>query len=280
MSEKIKDVVEILNTNPIIDEEELEDDAPVVFKDVETEDDLGEFDETEEVELIPRHRTKKKERKQTLDFNGKSYEDVIKEMGLTPKLDNHYVDNAELYLHMVKYCEERDKAKELGLPKPKLDDFIGEAIMKIATHLSFRPNFIGYSYRYDMIGDAIENCLTYIDSFDPKRSKNAFSYLTQICWCAFIRRLKIEKKNSCTIGKLMMQQDFTDNMQLDNDEDGANLANTQHNMHRYVEIAEEEEEKRLAKKAIKEAEKFKKKNMTPLTEFFDVPEEETKEKIN
>ena len=72
----------------------------------------------------------------------------------------------------------------------------------------------------------------------------------------------------------MMQQDFTDNMQLDNDEDGANLANTQHHMHRYVEIAEEEEEKRLAKKAIKEAEKLKKKNMTPLTEFFDLPEEE------
>lgn len=179
MSEKIKDVVEILNTNPIINEDDMEDDAPVVFNDEIGEEDLT-TSEDEEVELVPHHRAKKKERKQTLDFNGKSYEDVIKEMGLTPKLDNHYVDNAELYLHMVKYCEERDKAKELGLPKPKLDDFIGEAIMKIATHLSFRPNFIGYSYRYDMIGDAIENCLTYIDSFDPKRSKNAFSYLTQI----------------------------------------------------------------------------------------------------
>lgn len=276
MKENIKDVVEILENQPIIKNEfEDEDDTPIVFDD--SEQDFAEDEEQEEeIDLVPHSKKKSKVKKASLDFNGKSYDNMIKEMGLPSKADNHYVDNSELYLHMVKYCEERDKAKELGLPKPKLDDYIGECIMKIATHLSFRPNFIGYSYRYDMIGDAIENCLTYIDSFDPKRSKNIFSYLTQICWCAFIRRLKIEKKNSCVIGKVMMQQDFTDNMQFDNEEDGANIANMQHNVHRYVEIAEEEEEKKLAKKAEREAERNKIRNTTPMTEFFETEENEEK----
>lgn len=117
-----------------------------------------------------------------VDQDGKTYEDYLKEMGV--EVDNpegHYVNNAELYQHMVAYCEARDKALAEGREKPPVDNFIGEAIMKIATHLSFRPNFIGYSYRQDMIGDAIDNCLTYIDSFDPKKSKNPFSYLTQVC---------------------------------------------------------------------------------------------------
>lgn len=115
-----------------------------------------------------------------VDEDGKTYEDVCRSMGLKVPEKGHYVDNEELYAHMVKYCEERDKALAEGREKPPVDDFIGECIMKIATHLSFRPNFINYSYRQEMINDAIDNCLTYIDSFDPKKSKSAFSYITQI----------------------------------------------------------------------------------------------------
>lgn len=206
-----------------------------------------------------------------VDENGKTYEDVIREMGLKVPEKGHYVNNDELYEHMVKYCEERDRAIAEGKEKPPVDNFIGECIMKIATHLSFRPNFINYSYRQEMINDAIDNCLTYIDSFDPKKSRSAFSYLTQICWCAFIRRLKIEKKQNLIRGKYMMMSNLTDAMQLDDDEDAINVINNS-TIHTYMEMAQEEEDKIAAEKAQKAAEKAARKEAlrekTALEEFF------------
>ena len=211
---------------------------------------------------------------QLVDEDGKTYEDYLKEMGVevtTP--EGHYVNNAELYQHMCAYCEARDKALAEGKEKPPVDNFIGEAIMKIATHLSFRPNFIGYSYRHDMIGDAIDNCLTYIDSFDPKKSKNPFSYLTQVCWCAFVRRLKLEKRNSIIKGRYMMMNNLVDSMQLDNDDDGNPVVNNQSSVHRYMELAQEEEDKqhqiKLEKQREREARKEAKRKKTTLEEFFE-----------
>lgn len=205
-----------------------------------------------------------------IDGDGRTYEDILKEMGLEVNTDGHYVNNNELYEHMVKYCDARDKALAAGLPKPPVDNFIGEAIMKIATHLSFRPNFIGYSYRQDMIGDAIDNCLTYIDSFDPKKSRNAFAYITQICWCAFIRRLKIEKKNSIVKGKLMMCSDISDSMTLE-DEDDRRLVQDNGNIHTFMELAQEEEDKQRKKKLEKLQQKqaaLREKQKTALDQFF------------
>jgi len=66
--------------------------------------------------------------------------------------------------------------------------------MLIATNVSMKPNFISYTFRDEMIGDAIENCCQYFDNFDPKRSKNPFAYFTQITWYAFLRRIHKEKK--------------------------------------------------------------------------------------
>ena len=45
-----------------------------------------------------------------------------------------------------------------------------------------------------MISDGIENCLQYMDNFDPEKSKNPFAYFTQIIYYAFIRRIQKEKK--------------------------------------------------------------------------------------
>lgn len=210
---------------------------------------------------------------QQVDDDGKTYADYLRDMGVD--IDNpegHYVNNAELYEHMVAYCEARDKALAEGKEKPPVDNFIGEAIMKIATHLSFRPNFIGYSYRQDMIGDAIDNCLTYIDSFDPKKSKNPFSYLTQVCWCAFVRRLKIERRNSIIKGRYMMMSNVTDTMQLDQDEDGDSVVNNSGNIHRYMELAQEEEDRirtaKAEKKKERELRKQANRKKTALEEFI------------
>ena len=88
----------------------------------------------------------------------------------------HYVDNKEFLRAMIEWKEECNKADEI---LPVTND-IGECFLKIATHLSYRPNFINYTYREEMISDGIENCLQYVKNFNPEKSNNPFAYFTQI----------------------------------------------------------------------------------------------------
>lgn len=120
----------------------------------------------------------------------------------------HYVNNADLLAELIKYRKQVEEAKEAGLPKPIVSNYIGECLLKIATHLSYKPNFINYSYREDMILDGVENCIQYIDNFDPSKSKNPFSYFTQIIWYAFLRRIAKEKKQSYIKGKLIQDMPY------------------------------------------------------------------------
>ena len=93
---------------------------------------------------------------------------------------NHYVDNKLLLQEMRKYKDAVNQSKEDGTERPRVPNYIGECIMKIAQHLSYKPNFINYTYKDEMISDGIENCLLYIDNFDPEKSSNPFAYFTQI----------------------------------------------------------------------------------------------------
>ena len=77
-----------------------------------------------------------------------------------------------------------------GEEPPRVTEYIGECIYKIATRLSTKPNFINYSYRDEMICDGIENCLQYLNNFNPEKSQNAFAYITQIIYYAFLRRIQ------------------------------------------------------------------------------------------
>ena len=104
----------------------------------------------------------------------------------------HYVDNAKLLAAMVDY-KNKVNANTSDKP-PKIPEYVGECIMKIATHLSYRSNFVNYPFREEMVSDGIENCLQYIDNFDPAKSSNPFAYFTQIIYFAFIRRIQKEKK--------------------------------------------------------------------------------------
>ena len=79
---------------------------------------------------------------------------------------------------------------------PPVTNYIGECFLKIATHLSYRPNFINYTYRDEMISDGIENCLQYVKNFNPEKSSNPFAYFTQIIYYAFLRRIQKEKKQT------------------------------------------------------------------------------------
>lgn len=106
----------------------------------------------------------------------------------------HYVDNEEFFVAMVAWKKLVLEAEAAGEQKPGATEYIGTCFLEIATHLSYRPNFIGYSYREEMISDGIENCLMYASNFDPAKSSNPFSYFTQIVYYAFVRRIQKEKK--------------------------------------------------------------------------------------
>ena len=83
---------------------------------------------------------------------------------------------------------------------------MGECFLKIANHLSYRPNFINYTYKDDMISDGIENCLQYVANFNPDKSDNPFAYFTQIIYYAFIRRIQKEKKQTEIKQRLIQKQ--------------------------------------------------------------------------
>ena len=106
----------------------------------------------------------------------------------------HYVDNQKFLEEMIVYKGKCKDAKSRGEQEPQISEYVGECFMKIAQRLSFRPNFINYAFREDMISDGIENCVQYIRNFDPEKSKNPFAYFTQIIYFAFIRRIQKEKK--------------------------------------------------------------------------------------
>lgn len=110
------------------------------------------------------------------------------------KKTNNYIDNKKFYTEMVVYRRLYDESVEAGEPRPIVSRYIGECIMLIANRLATRPNFVGYSYKDEMISDGIENCLAYIHNFNPEKSKNPFAYFTQIIYYAFLRRIQKEKK--------------------------------------------------------------------------------------
>ena len=119
----------------------------------------------------------------------------------------HYVNNKEFLEALAEFKKEVQKAKSEELPRPRIPRYIGECFLKIATHLSYKPNFVNYMFREDMISDGVENCVQYIDNFDPNRG-NPFAYFTQIIWYAFLRRIEREKRQLDLKAKILEQTGF------------------------------------------------------------------------
>lgn len=122
------------------------------------------------------------------------------------KKPEHYVDNAAFLAALKEWRAACHTARKKKQDPPNIPEYIGECFLKIATHLSYKPNFAGYTFREDMISDGVENCLVYIHNFDPEKSNNPFGYFTQIIYFAFIRRIQREKKHTYIKYKLMEQQ--------------------------------------------------------------------------
>ena len=128
-------------------------------------------------------------------------------MAIEKKKKPHYVNNKEFLQAMVEWKAQCREAEAKGKPQPPITNYIGECFLKIANHLSYRPNFINYTYRDEMISDGIENCLQYVHNFNPEKSNNPFAYFTQIIYYAFLRRIQKEKKQSHVKNKLIETHD-------------------------------------------------------------------------
>ena len=148
------------------------------------------------------------------------------------KKSEHYVNNKELLEALIVYRtkvensyykkydkdltkqpkEERARRWE---GKPKISNYLGECFLKIATHLSYKPNFVNYMFREDMISDGIENCVQYIHNFNPERSQNPFAYFTQIIHYAFLRRIQKEKKQLEIKTKIIERTGYDEVMTID-----------------------------------------------------------------
>ena len=153
-------------------------------------------------------------------------------MTIDKKKKVHYVNNKQFLEAIVERKLLLKEAEESDLPKPQVTNYLGECILKIANHLSYRPNFINYTYRDEMISDGIENSLQYIDNFDPEKSKNPFAYFTQIIYFAFVRRITKEKKQQKIKDRILKRSNISDMIAVqDHDDDTAYQA-------QYLEILE------------------------------------------
>ena len=117
----------------------------------------------------------------------------------TKRKSIHYVNNAEFSQAVVDYVHTVNTAREQKITIPKVPDYIAQSFLRIAEGLSHKANFIRYTYREEMVMDAVENCLKAIPNYDIAAATrtgkpNAFAYFTQISWYAFLRRIAKEKK--------------------------------------------------------------------------------------
>jgi hypothetical protein len=147
-----------------------------------------------------------------------------KSSAMTHKAKRHYVNNKDFYEAIVVY---KNKLKED--PNARVPNYIGECILAICNKLSTKPNFIGYSFRDEMIADGIENCIVSVHGFDPDKSNNPFAYFTQIAWNAFIRRITKEKKQQYIKHKNMQNSFVSGELDEHNYGDGNSLIHTKSN---------------------------------------------------
>jgi hypothetical protein len=182
------------------------------------------------------------------------------------KKKNHYVDN-EKFLAEIKIHKQKCKdAAAAGKEKPRLSDYIGKCIYLIAENLSHKPRFMNYSFRDEMISDAIENCFMYFDNFDSDKYSNPFAYFTQIIYYAFHRRINKEEKNRYIMYKKFQEGVLeTNDANLMFDGDGNNLVThvMYDNLNEFIRKFEERE------KAKKEKRKEKKEGLEKFVENED-----------
>jgi hypothetical protein len=163
---------------------------------------------------------------------------------------NHYINNKDFLKEMTAYRTAIRKAKRQGNPKPQIPRYVAECFMKIAENLSHKPNFLSYTFRDEMVADAIENCVMYVDNFDPSKSSNPFAYFTQITYYAFLRRIQKEKKQLYVKYKSTETAGILDEFELNENEDGTfRQFELYENISEFIQNYENARKEKKAKKA-------------------------------
>jgi hypothetical protein len=190
------------------------------------------------------------------------------------KVTVHYVDNKKFYEEILKYRENVQKARAEGKQDPRLPEYIGECIYKIAKKLSTMPRFINYSYRDEMISDGIENCIMYFKDFDPNKTQNPFAYFTQIIYYAFLRRISKEEKNRYIIYKNFQESIVNqgkDAILMDSDNNSIVPTQMYDNINEFMAKFEKKEEvKKQKRKEMKQG----------LTKFYEEEKDEPRSAVS
>ena len=142
---------------------------------------------------------------------------------MKPKEKPHYVNNADFSAAVVEYVKEVNAADKKGKDRPIVPNYVAECLLKIAERLSHKSNFVRYTYREEMVMDAVENCLKALGNYDVEAATrggkpNAFGYFTQISWYAFLRRIQKEKKQQ-DLKLRFIAESGLDEFMVDPDED-------------------------------------------------------------
>ena len=145
-------------------------------------------------------------------------------------VSEHYVNNKEFLEALVVFKAKCLAAKEAGEQRPQISNYIGECFLKIATHLSYKPNFVNYMFREDMICDGIENCVQYIENFNPEKSKNPFAYFTQIIYYAFLRRISKEKRQLEIKNKIITKSGYDQLFHTDGNDNHSDMNSIKENV--------------------------------------------------
>jgi hypothetical protein len=165
----------------------------------------------------------------------------------------HYVDNQKFYQEIIEHKRKVAEARERGLEDPKLSNYIGECIWKIATKLSTKPCFLNYSYREEMISDGIENCILYFNDYDPTKGSNPFAYFTQVIYFAFLRRINKEERNRYIIYKNFQETVINNGHAghlIDGDDNHVMSVNLYDNINEFMERFEKKEAVKKEKRKI------------------------------
>ncbi len=183
-------------------------------------------------------------------------------------MTKHYVDNKQLYATLIQYKKERLNAKKEKKAPPPIPPYVGECLLQIANRLSYKPNFANYMFRDEMVGDGIENCINYLNNFDPDKSSNPFAYFTQIIYYAFLRRIDREKRQLYVKHKTLENSMILNELaEMGDDEEVVVTANIDTAyMKDFVAVFEDKVEQRKQKR-------IKRRNETGLEKFYTRQEE-------
>lgn len=134
-------------------------------------------------------------------------------MAKSKRKPEHYVNNREFTAAVDKYAKEVQKAKDKNKEIPSIPAYIGDCFVRICEGLSHSPNFASYSWRDEMVGDGIENCVKAaakfkVDAKTRSGTPNAFGYFTKIAYWAFLRRIAKEKKQLEIKNRFIEEGDF------------------------------------------------------------------------